>query len=553
MRKNVLTFLAIIVILVSLLGFTYSYEVTDDSVVKFSLIGPSTLYLEVNSNYEESGIICKYGNVDVSDQVKIDSSGVNISKIGDYKVKYSYFVHDREEYVYRVVKVIDSTKPIITLQGNIDEAVLIYGTYVEAGYTASDNYDGDITKDVKVKGSVNTQKEGIYKITYEVTDSSNNKTTVIRNVSVKKPVITIENYESNIVTSSSYNVYKYSNTIIKNSFNKNGVSIDGYVKNDSDNFKIKFLNITNKDEYIFNMEKIRSNYYSGNLDLTTIPYGTYDVYVVGNGEERLQNGLSNLTRIVRSRILDKLITFVYEDTKVRVLVEKFKYQYDFVIDPGHGGSESGAANGVIEEKTMNLKQSLYEKCRYEQMGYRVYLTRYKDTSVETLGNNQMLELQRRALTIGYYGSVSKVTYSNHHNAVNNTSARGFEILVSNNASEEDLRVNKELYYKYLKYYGLEESRRIYSRDLDTGDIYDKTDNRTYPYDDYYAVIRIPRQLFNTYVTIYEPIYISNPREFNWYWINKKIIDTTEIKIKTYVLYLGGKYDEDTSSCLKILN
>ncbi len=552
MRRNILTFMAIIVIIISLLGFTYSYEIADDNVIKFSLIGPATLYLEVNNTYEESGVVCKYGNIDVSDQVVIDLTKINISKVGEYRVKYSFSVNDREEYIYRIVKIIDSTNPVITLNGNVNDTVLIYGTYVEAGYTAVDNYDGDITENVKVEGNVNTQKEGNYKINYTVIDSNNNKTVVTRNVSVKKPVITIEDYESNIVTASSYNVYKYSNTVIKNAFTENGVSIEGYVKKDNDTFKIKLKNITNKDEYLFNMDKIRGNYYSGNLDMTTISYGTYDAYIVGSEEEKLQNGLSNLSRIVRSKIGDKLITFVYEDNKVKVLVEKFKYQYDFVIDPGHGGSESGAANGVIEEKNMNLKQSLYEKCRYESMGYKVYLTRYKDGPAELLGNDKMLELQRRALTIGYYGSVSRVTYSNHHNAVNNTSARGFEILVSNNATEEQLKVNKELYYKYLKYYELEESRRIYSRDLDTGDIYDKTGNQIYPYDDYYAVIRIPRHLFNVYVTIYEPIYISNPIEFNWYWINKKIIDTTEIKIKTYVDYLGGTYDEDNSSCLSIL-
>ncbi len=552
MKKNILTFIAVIVILISLLGFTYSYEITDNDVIKFSLIGPATLYLEVNTTYDENGIVCKYGNMDVSDQVKIDLSDLDMSKLGDYKVKYSFSINDRTEYIYRKVKVVDTTKPILTLNGSIEDVVLIYGTYIDSGFSAIDNYDGDITDKVKVEGNVNTQKEGNYKITYNVVDSSNNKSSLIRNVSVRKPTITIEDYESNTVTSSSYNVYKYSNTIIKNDFIENGISISGYVKKDSDTFKIKLKNITTKDEYIFNMNKDRGNYYSGSLDLSTIPFGTYDTYIVGSDEERLQNGLSNLSRIIRSKIGDKLITFVYEDNNVRLLVEKFKYQYDFVIDPGHGGTESGAANGVIEEKNMNLIQSLYEKCRYESMGYRVYLTRYKDGPAELLGNNQMVELQRRALSIGYYGSVSRVTYSNHHNAVNNTSARGFEILVSNNANEEQLRVNKELYYKYLKYYELDESRRIYSRDLDTGSIYDKTGNQTYPYDDYYAVIRIPRHLFGVYVTIYEPIYISNPREFNWYWVNKKIIDITEIKIQTYVEYLGGKYNKDNSSCLNIL-
>ena len=158
------------------------------------------------------------------------------------------------------------------------------------------------------------------------------------------------------------------------------------------------------------------------------------------------------------------------------------------------------------------------------MGYKVYLTRYDDTYGEMLGSTNISDLERRALTIGYYGSVSRIAYSNHHNAVTNTSAKGFEILVANDINEENLAINKELYYKFLSYYNLPEERRIYSRDYNTGTIYDKTHNEIYPYTDYYAIIRIPHDLYNTYVTIYEPIYISNTKEFNWYWINKKYIE-----------------------------
>lgn len=553
MRRILLSFVTVLVVLVSLLGFTYSYEFNEDNVVKFSLIGPATLYLEVYDEYEEYGITCKYGNEDISDDIIIDNSSVDTSKLGDYKVKYSININDREEYVYRIVKVLDSTKPELTLKGDSNQTVLVDGTYVEFGYNSIDNFDGDITDKVLVNGSVDTSKIGEYDITYTSTDSSENSVSLVRKVKVIKPIITIENFESNIVTSSSYNVDRYSNTVIKNNFTNDGVYYEGYVKKNSDTYKIKFKNITNKEEYIFNMNKTRSNYYSGNMNLTTIPYGTYDVYVVTDTEERLHNGLSNLTRIVRSKIGDKLITFTYTDNNVRVLVEKFKYEYDFVIDPGHGGSEIGAANGVIEEKNMNLKQSLYEKCRYESMGFKVYLTRYNDTYGELLGNKNMVDLQRRAITTGYYGSVAKVAYSNHHNAVANPNARGFEFLVANDIDQEHLSVNKELYYKYLKYYNLEESRRIYSRNLDNGEILDKTNNQIYPYQNYYAMIRIPYELFNVYVTIYEPIYISNTWEFNWYWINKKVIDITEIKIETYVKYLGGTYNSDNSSCIKILN
>ncbi len=551
MRKIILTAISVIVVIISLLGFTYSYELNDDRVVSFSLIGPTTVLLEVNNPYEEYGVTCIYGNTDVSSSVIIDSSKVNTSKLGEYKVKYSLRLQDREEYIYRVVKVSDTTKPVIELNGVSEQVILVDSTYIEDGYKAMDNYDGDITDSVKIDGKVNTKKEGTYILKYSVNDSSGNGVSITRKVIVTKPTITIEDYEANIVTASSYNVNKYSNTIIKNQFNDNGIYYEGYVKEDSNTYAIKLKNISSKQEYTFNMEKTKTHYYRGDMDLTTLSYGTYEAYIVASKEERLLNGLSNLNRIVRSRIGDKLITFTYDDNKVKILVEKFKYQYDFVIDPGHGGSDTGASNGVILEKNMNLIQSLYEKCRYESMGYRVYMTRYDDTYGEMLGSKNMLELQRRSLTVGYYGSVSKVSYSNHHNAVSNTSSHGFEILVANDIDKEHMLVNKELYSKYLKYYDIEPSRRIYSRDLATGSILDKTNDQVYSYQNYYAMIRIPRELFNVFVTIYEPIYISNTRDFNWYWIKKKVIDVTEIKIETYVNYLGGKYDKDNSSCVNI--
>ena len=57
------------------------------------------------------------------------------------------------------------------------------------------------------------------------------------------------------------------------------------------------------------------------------------------------------------------------------------------------------------------------------------------------------------------------------------------------------------------------------------------------------------ELFNVKTTIYEPIYISNSSDFNWYWTNKKWIEVDEIKIEEYVNYLGGTYNPDNSMCL----
>ena len=199
---------------------------------------------------------------------------------------------------------------------------------------------------------------------------------------------------------------------------------------------------------------------------------------------------------------------------------------------------------------MNLKQSLYEKCRYESMGFKVYMTRYDDSYGLMLGSNSLNSLQRRALTIGYYGAVSRVIYSNHHNASVRSGDSGFEILVSNKLYKDNLVLELSLYNKYKNYYGINDNAfRLYSRDYNTGNIYNKLNGDKYSYIDYYAIIRIPNELFNVKSVIYEPIYISNSNDFSWYWVNKKWIDITEIKIKEYVNYLGGVYNSDNSKCL----
>lgn len=46
--------------------------------------------------------------------------------------------------------------------------------YTDAGATASDNVDGDITGDIITVNPVNTLAIGVYTITYNVTDNAGN-------------------------------------------------------------------------------------------------------------------------------------------------------------------------------------------------------------------------------------------------------------------------------------------------------------------------------------------------------------------------------------------
>ena len=64
--------------------------------------------------------------------------------------------------------------PAITLSGSVNMTIQVGSTYTEPGYTATDDMDGDITKDVTVTGTVDTATLGTYTLQYDVTDSSGN-------------------------------------------------------------------------------------------------------------------------------------------------------------------------------------------------------------------------------------------------------------------------------------------------------------------------------------------------------------------------------------------
>ena len=75
--------------------------------------------------------------------------------------------------------------PVITLIGDTEISLFVNDNYVEPGYSALDNIDGVITNKVVVTGSVNTSLEGIYDISYDVTDTLGNQAiTVGRKVTV---------------------------------------------------------------------------------------------------------------------------------------------------------------------------------------------------------------------------------------------------------------------------------------------------------------------------------------------------------------------------------
>lgn len=79
---------------------------------------------------------------------------------------------------------IDYIDPDLTLLGGHFISLNIGENYIEPGFQAIDNKDGDITESVIVDGYVNSYVPGIYLITYQVKDSTGNITIDHRYITV---------------------------------------------------------------------------------------------------------------------------------------------------------------------------------------------------------------------------------------------------------------------------------------------------------------------------------------------------------------------------------
>ena len=78
----------------------------------------------------------------------------------------------------------DLTSPVITILGDNPVEHPLNTTYTDAGATASDNTDGDVTSAIETTGTVDTTTIGPNTITYTVSDSFGNQAIATRTVNV---------------------------------------------------------------------------------------------------------------------------------------------------------------------------------------------------------------------------------------------------------------------------------------------------------------------------------------------------------------------------------
>lgn len=88
----------------------------------------------------------------------------------------------------------NGSSPILSLVGSSNINIEAGTTYTDPGANANDNEDGDLTSQIIITGSVDSNTLGVYSIIYSVTDSDGNTTSLTRFVNVidtTKPVINL--------------------------------------------------------------------------------------------------------------------------------------------------------------------------------------------------------------------------------------------------------------------------------------------------------------------------------------------------------------------------
>ena len=173
-KKNI-AIVSFVVVLLALGLFIYQ------KFVKQQLHFKDDLTVEINGKFDPLSYISEVENGSIK-EVTCQSKNLNIKKLGEYEITYTYKDRDYEA----VIQVVDTTKP--EFKGLDDLTVSLNTTPdLKAGVEVSDNSLEKIQYKIDSK-KLDTSKEGTYEVTYSAKDSSGNKTTAKRKIEVIKKI-----------------------------------------------------------------------------------------------------------------------------------------------------------------------------------------------------------------------------------------------------------------------------------------------------------------------------------------------------------------------------
>ena len=259
---------------------------------------------------------------DLTSKIEIIENTVNTRTPGVYKVTYKVKDSTNNEIRLTIkVTVKENKAPEITAS---DKKLYVGDTFKPLdNVKANDPEDGDLTSKIKVvENTVNTKKEGTYKVIYEVTDNRNKKTTKEIKVIVKEKIIIDYNNTSieELIKNDSEGEF-YLNTIEWDS-NKKEFTIDGYCillnnNNEEKEYSLLFVNKDSKEIFAIDVNSwtkdtpydlgtengysYSNSWFKGTIDLSNISNGDYSIYM-------LAKNIDNYTVQIVNNFLNRKIT-----------------------------------------------------------------------------------------------------------------------------------------------------------------------------------------------------------------------------------------------------
>jgi hypothetical protein len=176
---------------------TRTVNVVDTTLPVITLLGDDPVTLEVGDTYTDAGATATdtYDG-DITSSI-VTQSNVDTAVVGVYEVAYN--VSDASGNaaveVTRTVNVVDTTVPVITLLGEDPVTIEVGDTYTDAGATATDTYDGDVTSSIVTQSNVDTAVVGVYTVTYNVSDASGNAAVELTRTVNVEDALSLENFE----------------------------------------------------------------------------------------------------------------------------------------------------------------------------------------------------------------------------------------------------------------------------------------------------------------------------------------------------------------------
>lgn len=157
----------------------------NEFILSLDLLGQQEITLEYGSDFEDPGAVADFrGTILMKEgtapEITVEGS-VDTSVVGEYTITYRTAYWNHTQTVVRTIHVVDTQIPVISLTSIPGHYTLPGWEYEEEGYSAYDDYDGDLTDKVQ-----RTVTEG--EVIYSVSDSSGNQTAASRGIFYDDPV-----------------------------------------------------------------------------------------------------------------------------------------------------------------------------------------------------------------------------------------------------------------------------------------------------------------------------------------------------------------------------